>query len=118
MNIYQDIILDHYHHPHNKGKISHPSNSVLTNNPLCGDKIEMMVVYDRDKVKEIKFHGEGCVISQASASMLTDYAKNKSKHELKKLDSKFIIKMIGIDLGMNRIKCAVLPLEALQKLLI
>lgn len=117
MNIYQDIILDHYHHPHNKGKISHPNNSVLANNPLCGDKIEMMIIYDKDKIKEVKFNGEGCVISQASASMLTDYAKNKSKHELKKLDSKFIIKMLGIDLGVNRIKCAVLPLEALQKLL-
>lgn len=117
MNIYQDIILDHYHHPHNKGKISHPNNSTLTNNPLCGDKIEMTVIFDKGKVKEIKFNGEGCVISQASASMLTDYAKNKSKLELKKLDSKFIIKMLGIDLGLNRIKCAVLPLEALHKLL-
>jgi len=118
MNIYQDIILDHYHHPHNKGKIDHPDNSVLTNNPLCGDKIEMTVILDKNKIKEIKFSGEGCVISQASASMLTDYAKNRSKQELKKLDSKFIIKMLGIDLGVNRIKCAVLPLEALQKLLV
>ncbi len=117
MNIYQDIILDHYHHPHNKGKISHPNNSTLTNNPLCGDKIEMTVIFDKNIVKEIKFNGEGCVISQASASMLTDYVKNKSKLELKKLDSKFIIKMLGIDLGLNRIKCAVLPLEALHKLL-
>ena len=118
MNIYQDIILDHYHHPHNKGKIDHPDNSVLTNNPLCGDKIEMTVILDKNKIKEIKFSGEGCVISQASASMLTDYAKNRSKQELKKLDSQFIIKMLGIDLGVNRIKCAVLPLEALQKLLV
>ena len=118
MNIYQDIILDHYHHPHNKGKIDHPDNSVLTNNPLCGDKIEMTVILDKNKIKEIKFSGEGCVISQASASMLTDYAKNRSKQELKKLDSKFIIKMLGIDLGINRIKCALLPLQALQKLLI
>lgn len=118
MNLYQDIILDHYHHPRNKGTIDQPDCSVMTNNPLCGDKIEMTVTFDKDKIKEIKFSGEGCVISQASASMLTDYAKNKSKQELKKLDSKFIIKMLGIDLGVNRIKCAVLPLEALQKLLI
>ena len=50
--------------------------------------------------------------------MLTDYVKGKSKQELKKLDSKFIIKMLGIDLGINRIKCALLSLEALQKLLV
>ena len=117
MNIYQDLILDHYHHPHNRGKIDKPDKSVTVNNPLCGDKIEVTAIFDKGKVKEIKFNGEGCVISQASASLLTDYVKNKSKQELKKLDSKFIIKMLGIDLGINRIKCALLPLEALQKLL-
>lgn len=117
MNIYQDLILDHYHHPHNRGKIDKPDQLIIVNNPLCGDRIEMMVNFEKNKVKEIKFLGEGCVISNASASMLTDYAKGRSKQELKKLDSKFIIKMMGIDLGVNRIKCAVLSLEALQKLL-
>ena len=118
MSIYQDLILDHYHHPHNQGKINKPDRSITVNNPLCGDRIEMMVNFEKNKIKEIKFQGEGCVISNASVSMLTDYAKGKSKQELKKLDSKFIIKMLGIDLGVNRIKCAVLPLEALRKLLI
>jgi len=117
MNIYQDIILDHYHHPHNFGNLNKFSKSIQVSNPLCGDKIGMTVNFEKNEIKEIKFQGEGCVISTASASMLTDYAKNKSKHELKKLDSKFIIKMLGIDLGLNRIKCAVLPLEALHKLL-
>ena len=118
MNIYQDLILNHYHHPHNLGKIDKPDKSIVVNNPLCGDKIEITITFNKDKVKEIKFNGEGCVISQASCSLLTDYVKGKSKQELKKLDSKFIIKMLGIDLGINRIKCAVLPLEALQKLLV
>jgi nitrogen fixation NifU-like protein len=116
MNIYKDIILDHYHHPHNQGVLS--GKSVEVNNPLCGDKIKMTISFEKNKVKEIKFQGEGCVISTASSSLLTDYVKDKSKQELKKLDSKFIIKMLGIDLGMNRIKCAVLPLEALHKLLV
>jgi nitrogen fixation NifU-like protein len=118
MNIYKDIILDHYHHPHNQGNLDISGKSVQVSNPLCGDKIKMTVNFEKNRVKEIKFQGEGCVISTASASMLTDYVKNKSKQELKKLDSKFIIKMLGIDLGMNRIKCAVLPLEALHKLLV
>ena len=118
MNIYQDLILDHYHHPHNQGKINKPDRLIIVNNPLCGDKIEMMINFEKNKIKEIKFQGEGCVISNASASMLTDYVKGKSKQELKKLDSKFIIKMLGIDLGINRIKCALLPLEALRKLLV
>jgi nitrogen fixation NifU-like protein len=117
MNIYQDLILDHYHHPRNQGRLINPDKSVNLSNPLCGDKIEMMIVFEKNKVKEVKFYGEGCVISTASASMLTDFAKSKSKEELKKLNSKFIIKMLGIDLGMTRIKCALLPLEALHKLL-
>jgi len=117
MNIYQDIILEHYRHPHNMGKLKKPDNTVMVSNPLCGDRIEMTVKFEKDKIKEIKFTGEGCVISTASSSMMSDYAKKRSKLELKKLDSKFIIKMLGIELGMNRIKCAVLPLEALQKLL-
>lgn len=118
MNIYQDIILDHYHHPYNYGNLDLLNKSIEVSNPLCGDKIKMAINFEKNKVKEIKFQGEGCVISTASASMLTNYVKNKSKQELKKLDSKFIIKMLGIDLGMNRIKCAVLPLEALHKLLV
>jgi len=118
MNIYQDIILDHYHHPHNQGSLDTPDKSIQVSNPLCGDKIKMTIIFEKGKVLKVKFSGEGCVISTASASMLTDYVKNRSKHELKKLDSKFIIKMLGIDLGMNRIKCAVLPLEALHKLLV
>lgn len=118
MNIYQDIILNHYHHPHNKGKINTPDRSVVVNNPICGDRIEMMINFEKNKIKEIKFQGEGCVISNASSSMLTDFVKGKSKLELKKLDSQFIIKMLGIELGINRIKCAVLPLEALQKLIV
>ena len=117
MNIYQDIILDHYHHPHNQGRLN-KAQSIQVSNPLCGDKIEITINFVKNEVKEIKFNSVGCVISTASASMLTDYAKNRSKQELKKLDLKFIIKMLGIDLGMNRIKCAVLPLEALHKLLV
>ena len=118
MNIYQDLILDHYHHPHNQGRLYKPDRSIIVNNPFCGDRIEMMVNFEKNRIKEIKFQGEGCIISNASASLLSDHIKGKSKQELKKLDAKFIIKMLGIDLGVNRIKCAMLPLEALRKLLI
>lgn len=117
MNIYKDLILDHYHRPHNQGKLNKSDRLAIVDNPLCGDRIEMTVNFEKNKIKKIKFQGEGCVISKASASLLSDYAKGKSKQELKKLDSKFIIKMLGIGLGINRIKCAVLPLEALHKLI-
>jgi nitrogen fixation NifU-like protein len=76
----------------------------------------MFIKINGSKISEITFKGKGCAISMASASMMTEYLKGKNKEELKKIDKKFIIKMLGIDLGVNRIKCALLPLEALNKL--
>ena len=116
-SIYQEIILDLYKNPHNVGMLNNPTKKTISFNPSCGDKIEMDIILENNKVKDIKFRGAGCAISQASASLLTDHAKSKSKDELKKIDKNFMIKMLGIDLGPNRIKCAVLSLEALHKLL-
>lgn len=117
MNIYQDLILDHYKNPQNFGKLVKPDASVDVNNPLCGDKIHLDAKINKNKVENIKFSGEGCAISTASASMLTEYAKAKTISDLKKLDVSFILKMLGIELSPNRLKCALLPLEALHKLI-
>lgn len=117
MSLYQEIILEHYKNPKNLGRISHATKTTKVFNPLCGDEITMDVTMSGDKIKDIKFTGKGCVISQALTSQLTEYAKNKSKSELRKLDRAFMIKLLGIELGPNRIKCALLSLEALQKLL-
>jgi nitrogen fixation protein NifU and related proteins len=117
MSIYQEIILEHYQRPRNYGQIKKPTGILTVNNPLCGDVITMTVIVKGEKVREIKFTGEGCAISKASASMLTEYAKGKSNEQLRKIDSTFIIKMLGVELGPNRLKCALLPLEALQKLI-
>ncbi|OGK39455.1 SUF system NifU family Fe-S cluster assembly protein [Candidatus Roizmanbacteria bacterium RIFCSPLOWO2_01_FULL_35_13] len=117
MSIYQEIILEHYKNPHNFGTIKDPTKKTSVSNPLCGDEIEMEIVFKKNKVSEIMFKGQGCAISQASASILTDFASGKSKDDLKKLDKNFMTKLLGIELGPNRIKCALLPLEALHKLI-
>ena len=116
-NIYTEIILDHYQNPRNFGEIKKPTSWIEVTNPLCGDKIKMMIVFDKEKVIDVKFTSVGCAISTASASMLTEFIKGKPKDQLKKIDKNFIIKMLGLNLGVNRIKCALLPLEALKKLL-
>ena len=118
MSIYTEIILDHYQNPRNHGKMKNPTAKVKVSNPLCGDKIEMMIKTKGEKIIDMKFQGIGCAISKASSSMLTKYARGKSKEQLKKLDKDFIIRLLGIDLSVNRIKCALLPLEAMNKLLI
>ncbi len=118
MSIYQEIILDHASHPRNTGSIPHASNTVTVHNPLCGDRIRMDILEENGMIKDIKFTGKGCVISQASASLLTGIARGKQKEELKKMTKKDMMKLLGIELGPNRLKCALLPLEALKKLLI
>lgn len=118
MSIYQEVILDHYHNPHNFGSLKNATKKHKALNPSCGDKIEMELVQKAGTVREIAFSGEGCAITVASASMLTDYVKGKSIEELKKLTPDSIISMLGIEISPNRLKCALLPLEALKKLII
>jgi nitrogen fixation NifU-like protein len=116
MDIYREIILDHYKHPHNFGHILHPSVSHTLYNSACGDKITMELVFDKkDTITDVKFSGEGCAISQASASMLTDFVVGKTKKEIMKLTSADIFSMVNTELTASRVKCAVLPLEVLQK---
>ena len=117
MNLYQDFILDHYKNPQNFGTLVAPDKKVIVNNPLCGDKIEMSIKLKKGKMNEIAFTGEGCAISLAAASMLTNYAKGKPSSQLQKLDRSFILKLLGIELSPNRLKCALLPLEGLHKLI-
>jgi len=117
-SLYKEILLDTYRNPKNYGTINKPSKTVLISNPLCGDRIKMDIVFKENTVTDIKFTGQGCVISLALTSMLTDFAKHKKKNFLLKLDSSFMIKLLGIKPGPNRLKCALLPLEALKKLLV
>lgn len=117
MSMYQDIILDHYRNPRNFGKLEKADHTVSVSNPLCGDKISMEIIEEGDIIHNIAFSGEGCAISKAAASMLTEYVKGKSKDELRKLDKSFIMEMLGLELSPNRIKCALLSWEALIKIL-
>lgn len=117
MSIYQDIILDHYRSPRNFGKLQSPSKTIDVNNPLCGDKLHLEIKETEGKVTEISFSGEGCAISQASASMLTEQVKNKPIEALRTLDKQFILDSLGVALSPNRIKCALLSWEALRKIL-
>lgn len=114
MSIYQEIILDHYRHPRNFGIMQNPTNSCHLDNPLCGDDITIEIKLENDIVKTINFHGEGCAIAMASASMLTEKAKGKNIKTLKSWDKSIILNDLGIDLSANRLKCALLPLEVLQ----
>ncbi|MFQ5920422.1 MAG: Fe-S cluster assembly sulfur transfer protein SufU [Nitrososphaerales archaeon] len=114
-DIYREIILDYYRNPRNFGKIDSPDVSIKDSNPLCGDEVEIQVKFEGDKVKDIKFNGKGCAISQASASMLTEMVMGKNLEDVKKIGKQDILESLGLpNLGPARIKCALLSLKTLK----
>ena len=117
MDIYQDIIIDHYKNPRNTKKIENPTNSAHVENSTCGDSLDMSILIENKIVKDISFCGSSCAISIASASILTDYAKGKNIDEILNWNLDTIMQLIKIPLTPNRVKCALLCLEALHKTL-
>ncbi|HJS81223.1 MAG TPA: SUF system NifU family Fe-S cluster assembly protein [Nitrososphaera sp.] len=114
-DIYREIILDHYRNPRNKGKLPDADVSIHDSNPLCGDEIDMHLKVDGDKIRDVKFEGRGCAISQASASMLTEMVMGKPLTSIKDLSKNDILENIGLtSLGPARIKCALLSLKVLK----
>jgi len=114
-DVYTEIILDYYKYPRNKGKVTNPDIVFKDTNPLCGDVIEMSIRVNSNHIKEIKFEGNGCAISQASASLLTDMVQGKSLEEIKNLTKEELLENLGApNLGHVRVKCALLSLKVLK----
>ncbi|MBI2027128.1 MAG: SUF system NifU family Fe-S cluster assembly protein [Deltaproteobacteria bacterium] len=86
--LYQEVIVDHSKSPRNFGKIDRASHAEGYN-PLCGDKVDVYVKLDGNRVKEISFKGNGCAISTASASLMTEFAKLKTIEEVRKVSDEF-----------------------------
>ncbi len=113
-NIYRENVMDHYNAPRNKGKLADADIVHKESNPFCGDEIEMSMKFSDGKVSDIKFNGQGCAISQASASMLTEFIKNKQINEIKSMTTEDIRKLIAIPLSPVRLKCALLSLDTIK----
>ena len=114
-SVYSEIILDYYRHPRNKGTLDHAQISAKDSNPLCGDIIEMQLELDKNNsVRDIRFNGQGCAISQASASMLTEIVKGKTIDDVRKISKDEILSLIGGQLSAVRLKCALLSLKVLK----
>src|SRR3954462_10893469 len=133
--LYQEMILDHYRRPPNKGTLDEADASVEMKNPLCGDEIAVQVAFDGDSVSDVKFSGRGCSISQASASMMTQLVKGKSAEEINQIRKRFRDLMLGDPTAADderlkslrplsgvarfpaRVKCALLAWNALESAL-
>lgn len=133
-NLYRQIILDHSSHPHNHGVLENFSQSTEMNNPTCGDVIHLELQLKDGMIEEIAFSGQGCSISTASASMMTEIVKGQTVEKATTLAEEFSLLVQGKEVtnaeelgdaeilhGVSkfpaRIKCATLPWEALKKVI-
>jgi nitrogen fixation NifU-like protein len=115
MKFYKELLMDHFKNPRNRGQLEKPDFIVAQFNPSCGDKISVQGVVKDGILIQVAFEGKGCVISQASASMLSELCLGKPINEILRLKEEDILKIIGMELGPIRIKCALLSLMALQE---
>ncbi len=113
-NLYQETLMDHYRNPRNRGVINNPDFCSGSYNPSCGDAVSMEGMITDGTITKVFFEGKGCVISQAGASLLTQKARGCSIAEINAFDTTFMQSLVGISLGPTRLKCALLPLHALQ----
>jgi nitrogen fixation NifU-like protein len=134
-DLYQDILLDHYKNPRNHGPLTDADSTIDAKNPFCGDEVKLHVKFEGDRLADIHFEGQGCVISQASVSLLTQYAKGRSIPEIRDLADTFSRLVRGEDVDVDeqgleelhalegvadyptRVKCATLAWNALVRTL-
>lgn len=114
-DIYEEHVLDHYEDPYHRGPLEGATHAHEANNPLCGDVIHIDLRLDEDgKIAEAWFDGEGCVISQASASMLIELVEGKTVDEVKEFSADKMLELFGPKLTPNRQKCCLLGWRVLQ----
>jgi nitrogen fixation NifU-like protein len=116
-DLYRDYILEHYRRPHNFGVIENADASYEGANPLCGDRITLMLGVKDGVVDRVGFTGRGCAISQASASLLTDEIKGKPLTDVAAFRADDLLDLLGIEISPARLKCAMLSHDSLQHVL-
>ncbi len=114
-DMYREQMIELYKDPMNYGELDPHSFSYEEDNPLCGDVVKMDVLMGEDgRVADVLWSGDGCAVSQVSASLLTEDIKGKTLDELKNYDKQDLLDLLGIELSMMRMKCALLSLKVLK----
>lgn len=111
---YREFILDHYRNPRNYGRVEAPDITHEEHNPFCGDVVGIDLKLRGGVIEEAMFHGRGCAISQASASLMTERLKGKSLEEAREISKEDVLDELGIDISPARLKCALLALKVLK----
>ena len=114
--VYKDEILDLYKNPRNVGELE-TAYSAEGENPSCGDSTDIFVEVENGEINDVKHQTEGCAISTASISIVTDEIKGMSVEEVRDLNREWMLDRLGVDVSPMRVKCAVLGLKTVQKAL-
>lgn len=122
MDLYQEIILDHYKHPRNQGEIQQGARVLSCNeaNVGCGDEFLVALYLDElmEKVVDVKWQGHGCAISTSSMSLLSEYIKGKTIDEIKLVNQDAMLEMLGLEeITPAREKCMMLSVKAVHRAL-
>ncbi len=113
--LYRDYILEHYKNPRNFGTLEPHDLEHHDHNPLCGDELGVHLVLGEDgKIENLRFHGQGCAISQASASIASEELIGMPADQVASLDAEWIIDLLGIQISPTRRKCALLSLKVMR----
>ncbi len=113
--LYKEVLLEHYRNPVFKGKMIKPDIHKEDSNPLCGDILEIFVRVKKDVIKDIRFDGKGCAISMASADILAEHLKGKKIEYAKNMTREEMLELLGINVTVQRVKCAMLALSTIKK---
>lgn len=112
-DMYRELILDHARSGRNWSLVENPDFEHEEHNPLCGDRLHLTLKVEEGIISAVGWDGDGCAISQASASMFGEQLVGMSLDEAMKLDKQVVLDNIGLELTINRVKCATLPLKTL-----
>ena len=119
MDLYKEEVMDHYEHPRNQGELL--GSDVLSerdSNASCGDMVQFYLKIKDGKVVEVKWKGSGCAITPASASKLSEYLQGQTLQELRKMsEDELLTKGVGFEVNPGRMKCLMLPIKVVKKLL-
>jgi len=111
---YREYILDHYKNPRNFGRLPDADVTHEEYNPLCGDLVGMDFRLRDGTIEDVRFHGRGCAISQASASLMTERLKGMRLDEARRISRDDVLEELGIEISPARLKCALLSLKVLK----
>jgi nitrogen fixation NifU-like protein len=111
-DLYRDFILEHYKRPRNFGELEPHDLEAHEYNPLCGDELGVHIRVADGHIGELRFHGHGCAISQAAASIASEQLIGMDLDDAAELDADWMIDLIGIPISATRRKCALLSLKA------